>query len=70
MISNILCSFIHFCALHAELGTESSNSEIGCSSFRWDLVLLNWFDNSLAYSLIKEIHAGKTSVSWWCIVKV
>ena len=62
-ISNIQCSFIYFCALQTEL-YPVSNSKIGSNSFRQDwLFLLNKFDNSLIYSLIKEMHSHKTGVS-------
>lgn len=43
--------------------TKFSNSKIGSSSFRQDLFLLDNFDNSLAYLLIKQMHSGKAGVS-------
>lgn len=60
MISNMECSFIS--VLCKQSCTKSSNSKIGSSSFRQDLFLLNKFSNGLAYSLIKEMHSGKTGV--------
>lgn len=61
MISNMECLFISL--LCKQSCTKSSNSKIGSSYFRQDLLfLLSKFNNSLAYSLIKEMHSGKTGV--------
>lgn len=56
---------VHSCVsvLCKQSSAKSLNSGIGSSSFRQDLFLLNKFDNSLAYSLLKEIHSAKPRVS-------